>query len=95
MILKSEVIALVKSIKKKYIAFSVFLVCIYAICLYYLICFNSIYPKIQLEWIKSSILIFIIRQILSVLQCLLESILRFISLKFESEKIFKISKLIN
>ena len=37
MILKSEVIALVKSIKKKYIAFSVFLVCIYAICLYYLI----------------------------------------------------------
>ena len=94
-VLKSEVIYLVKSIKKKYIAFSFFLVCIYVICFYYLICFNSIYPKIQVEWIKSSILIFIIRQIVSVLQCLLESILRIISFKFESEKIFKISKLIN
>ena len=94
-ILKTEVIFLVKSIKKKYIIFIIFLVCIYVICTYYLICFNSIYPKIQIEWIKSSAFIFIIRQILSVLQCLLKSILRFISFKFESEKIFKIGQLIN
>ena len=93
-ILKKQIIILVNIIKNRYFAFIIFLFLLYIICLYYLICFNSIYPKIQIEWIKSSITIFIIRQILSMLQSLLETILRFISFKCESEKIFKISKLI-
>ncbi len=70
-ILKSQIVKLVELIKKKYISFIIFVFLIYIICLYYLICFYSIYPKIQKEWIKSSIFIFIIRQILSILQCLL------------------------
>ena len=94
-ILKNQIINLVELIKKKYISFIIFVFIIYIICLYYLICFYSIYPKIQVEWIKSSIFIFIIRQIVSILQCFLETILRFISFKCGSEKIYKISKLIN
>ena len=93
--LESEIIDLIKLIKCRYIAFSIFLLIIYGVCLYYLVCFNSIYPKTQMEWIKSSIFIFLIRQVLSVLQCLLETILRFISFRTESEKLFKISKLVN
>ena len=49
----------------------------------------------QIEWIKSSIFIIFIRQILSVIQCILETSLRIISFRYESEKVFKISKLIN
>ena len=94
-ILKNQVIELLNSAKYKYIEFTIFVICIYGLCLYYVICFNCIYPKIQIEWIKSSIFIFIIRQILSILQCFLETILRFISFRTENERIFKISKMIN
>ena len=94
-ILKKEIIDLIILIKNRTLSFIVCVFIIYFICLYYLICFNSIYPKIQIEWIKSSIFIFLIIQILSILQCILETILRFISFKCESEKIYKISKLIN
>ena len=93
--LKEQIISFSKSIKIHYIAFIIFVFIIILVCLYYLICFNSVYPKIQIEWIKSSIFIFLIIQFISLLQCLLETILRFMSLYFKSEKIFKISKLID
>ena len=92
--IKKEIIILVKLIKKRFLLFIISIYIIYIICLYYLICFNSIYPHIQIEWIKSSCFIFIIRQIVSIIQCLLETILRFISFKCKSEKLFKTSKLI-
>ena len=47
------------------------------------------------EWIKSSIIIIIIMQILSLLECLLETIIRFISFKCKSEKIYKLSLLLS
>ena len=94
-VIEEQIINLVKTIKINYISFTIFVFAIFIFCLYYLICFNSIYPKIQLEWIESSIFIFLIIQIISVFQCLLETILRFISFRFESEKIFKVSKLVN
>ena len=93
--LEEQIIALLKRIKYSYLAFIIFVYIIFIVCLYYLICFNSIYPHIQMEWIISSIIIFFMRQILSVLQCLFETILRFISFSLKSEKIFKVSKLIN
>ena len=48
-----------------------------------------------LKWIKSSITIVIIMQILSTLKCFLESGLRFLSFKCKSEKLYKISKFID
>ena len=93
-IIKEQIVLLVKLIKTMYIAFFISIFLIYIICFYYLICFNYVYPCIQIEWIKTSIFIFILRQILSVFQCLLETILRFISFKYKSERIFKTSKLV-
>ena len=93
--LQNEIINFLKTIKYRILGFFIFSFLIYIGCLYYLICFNSIYPKIQKEWVKSSIFLILLRQIISVLQCLLETIFRFISFKCESERLFKVSKLVN
>ena len=93
--IKMEIVLLLDTIKRLFIYFIIFVYIILGLCLYYLLCFNSIYPHMQIEWIKSSIFIIFIRQFLSVLQCLLETCLRILSFKYESERIFKISKLIN
>ena len=55
---------------------------------YYLSCFNNVYPNIKLEWILSSILIIVIVQILPFAFSFLETIIRFISIRCESEKRF-------
>ena len=93
--LKNEIILIIKQIQRRYLSFIIIVFIILIICLYYLVCFNYVYPHIQIEWIKSSIVIFIIIQIISILTCLLETILRFISFNCKSERIYKISKLIN
>ena len=93
--IKEQIVILVNSIKNRFISFIITVFFIYIICLYYLMCFNSTYPNIQIEWIKSSIFLFIMRQILYIFQCLFETSLRFISFHYESEKIFKASKLFN
>jgi hypothetical protein len=95
LVIKEEIVYLANLIKKRIIYFIIFVYVVLIICLYYLLCFNSIYPHMQIEWIKSSIFIIFIRQILSVIQCISETTLRILSFKYESEKLFKISKLIN
>ena len=82
----------------KTILFLIFIIVIFVILFisfYYLLCFNYVYPKTQKEWIKASITIFVIMQILSVLKCLLETSLRFLSFRCKSEKLFKICKLLD
>ena len=91
-VLKEDIKNLVKSLKKRYISFIIVVFVILLISLYYLLCFNYVYPKTQIEWIKSSIAIIIIIQILSILLILLETIIRFLSFKCESEKLFKVSQ---
>ena len=60
---------------------------------YYLSCFNNVYPNIKFEWILSSILIILIAQILPFVFSFLETAIRFISIRIESEKLFKLSLL--
>ena len=91
--LRKEIINIIKEIQTRYITFIIIIFVILFIALYYLLCFNYVYPKTQIEWIKSSTLIIIIIQILSVLKCLFEAIFRAISFKCESEKIYKFSRL--
>ena len=93
--LKSEIIFLIRNIQKKYIIFIIIVFMILIIAFYYLLCFNYVYPYMQVEWIKSTIVIMIIMQILSFLTCFLETIFRFISFGYKSERIYKISKIIN
>ena len=94
-VLKEDIKNLVKSLKKRYISFIIVVFVILLISLYYLLCFNYVYPKTQIEWIKSSIAIIIIIQILSILLILLEAIIRFLSFKCESEKLFKVSQFLS
>ena len=94
-VLKEDIKNLVKSLKKRYISFIIVVFVILLISLYYLLCFNYVYPKTQIEWIKSSIAIIILIQILSILLILLETIIRFLSFKWESEKLFKVSQFLS
>ena len=94
-ILKEKIINLTKSIVKMYIAFIIFAFIILLISFYYLLCFNYVYPKTQVEWLKCSITIIIVMQLLSVLRCILQTSLRYLSFKLNSSKIYKISKLLN
>ena len=91
--LKQNVIMLIKELKKRYLAFIIIVFVIILISFFYLLCFNYVYPYTQMEWIKTSIMVIILRQILSCLIILLEAILRFLSFKIKSEKMDKFSKL--
>ena len=58
---------------------------------YYISCFNNVYPYLKIEWIKSSIFILFVMQIIKILGCLLFTFLRYLSIKCKSEKLFRIS----
>ena len=94
-VLKSEITNISETIKRRNIYFIILSFLITVFTLYYILCFNSIFPHMRDEWIKSSIIIIIIMQILSLLECLLETIIRFISFKCKSEKIYKLSLLLS
>ena len=89
--LKTEIIDILNSIERK----NNFLIIINYIIIifswYYISCFNNVYPHIKTEWIISSFFIMTAVQILSIILSFLETCIRFISIKFESEKLFKLS----
>ena len=93
--IKQEIITLIIEIKKRYIGFIVFVYIIIIISFFYLLCFNFVYPYTQIEWIKTSVMVIIIRQILSCLIILFETCLRYLSFKIKSEKLYKFSKIFN
>ena len=93
--LRKNMAEFMKDLKTRYLGFIIFVPIILIISFFYLLCFNYVYPYSQIEWIKSSIAIIIIMQILSTLKCILETSLRFLSYKFRSEKLYKISKFLD
>ena len=93
--LRNEIVGLIKEIQKRYLSFIIVILVILLISFYYLLCFNYVYPKTQIEWAKASLTIFVIMQILSALKCLLQTCLRFLSFRYQSEKLFKISKFLD
>ena len=93
--LKNEILKLLKRICKK---INILLVINYIIIIfswYYISCFNNVYPNIKIEWIKSSLFIIFIVQILPFILGFFETCIRFISIKCNSEKLFKISLLLS
>jgi len=93
--MKNEILKLNKKIKKRYLGFIIFVIILLFLFWIYLLCFNYVYPHTQYEWIKSSITLIIIMQILSTLISLVETALRFFSFMFKSERIFRVSKLLD
>ena len=92
---KHEISLIIKSVEKNYIIFMVICFVISLISWYYVSCFNNVYPGVKVEWIKSSITIMIIMQILSFLAGLLIAIIRLISFKCKSEKLYKLKDFFN
>ena len=92
--LRYEISVNSKSIKNRYIAFIFLCLFISIISWYYISCFNNTYPGVKIEWIKSSITIIIIMQILSFLNILLQAMLRSLSFHYKSEKLYKIKQII-
>ena len=91
LVLKYEVIKILKSIKKRYILFIIISFIISIISLVHTFCFNIVYYHTMIEWIIFSVIIIVLIQIGSFLICLLQTALRFLSFKFKSEKLFKLS----
>ena len=93
--LRYEIANIIKSIKKRYISFIFICFSISIISWYYVSCFNSVYKNVKIEWIKSSITVIFIIQLLSIIICFVEALLREISFKFKSEKVFKLIQILS
>ena len=94
-ILKYQIAQVLKSIITRFNIFIIVSFIIVIFTIYYSFCFNYIYPHMIEEWIKSSFVIIFVMQLISLLTCFLETIIRYISFKCKSEKIFKISLLLS
>ena len=92
--LRYEISMIVKKIRIRYIVFIFINFFITIISWYYVNCFNNVYKGVKIEWIKSSITLIIIIILLSLILAILEAVLREISFKCKSEKIFKLKELI-
>ena len=92
--IKKEISSLIKLIKRRYLSLIIISFIIFLVSFYYILCFNYVYRHTQIEWVKSTFFIIILLQIISILSCILEAILRYLSFLLKSEKLFKISKLL-
>ena len=93
--IKYEIFLFSKIIKSRYSSFFIISYVITIFSWYYISCFNNVYPYTKKEWIISSIFIFLGMQIFYMILALIETILRFLSFKLKSEKLFKISEIFN
>jgi hypothetical protein len=89
--IKFELSVLVTNIKNKFTSLIIFSILLSILCFIYISCFNIVYPYIRGEWIKSSIFILILMQILNLVFTFLHCCIRYLALKYNSEKIFKLS----
>ena len=93
--LKYEMAQIAKNIKNRYnlFIFICFLVSIFV--WYYAFCFNNIYPSMKIEWLITSVIIIFFMQVFEFLKLLLQTCVRFISIKCKSEKLFKLSNFLS
>ncbi len=89
--IKYEISNLVRSLSNHYKAFIIFGLCISVFAWYYISCFYVVYPHMLFEWIKSTLVIIVIMQLLSIIATFLEAVFRFCGLKYKSERAFKTS----
>ena len=94
-LMKVEVFQILIKATKNFTIFIIVSFVITIFSVYYISCFNNIYPKTKIEWIKSSFLSIFIFGGFIILIILLETILRFIGLCTKSEKVFKLSLILS
>ena len=88
---KNKALVSMKNIINNYRIFFVISYILTVISWYFISCFNNVYPYLKIEWIKSSIFIIIIMQILPIFTSFIFAILRIISIKCKSERIYRLS----
>ena len=81
----------IKNIKRKFIILIVISITITIFSFFYIACFNIVYPYIKREWLKSSIIMLILMQILNLLSTLLGTCCRYLSIKWNNIKLFRLS----
>ena len=92
--LKYELSVLMKDIKNRFIGLIFLSIFLSIICFVYISCFNIVYPYIREEWIKSSIFVLLLMQFINFLLTFLHCSLRYIAIRYNSEKIFRLSVLL-
>jgi len=91
LILKYEMVQIIKDLQKRFLSFIIVSFIVSILIWYHISCFNNVYKHMKKEWLVFSILIIVCIQLLSLVTCLIETILRFLSFRFKSEKLFKLS----
>jgi hypothetical protein len=92
--LKNEVYQILRKTIKRFTIFIIVSFIISILAFYYISCFNNIYPKTEMEWIKSSILVILFMTLIIILTIFLESVLRHLALYLKSDKLYKLSLII-
>ena len=93
--IKGDIILLIKRIEKYNL---IFIIISYVILLFswaYISCFNDVYSYTRNDWIMTTIIFFIAIQVFLLVLNLIETIIRFISIRCDSEKLFKLSQFIS
>ena len=91
--LKNEIIEIVNDIKRRNLGFIIVVFILIIFFIYYVLCFNYVYHYSQVEWIKSSIVIILANQILSILLSFFETSFRFLAFKCKSERLYQFSQI--
>ena len=81
----------IKNLKIKFIILIVISIIITIFSFLYISSFNVVYPYIKREWIKCSVLILILMQIVNLISTLLGTCCRYLSIKWNSIKLFRLS----
>jgi hypothetical protein len=81
----------VKMIKLKFIILIVISIIISIFSFVYIACFNVVYPYLKNEWIKSSIITFLLMQIVNLLSTFLGTCCRYLSIRWNNIKLFRLS----
>ena len=92
--IKMDIIEFIKRMEKFNNSFIITTYIITLLSWFYISCFNSVYYYSRIEWLKSSVVSFILSQAISIGIYLLETILRYLALCLKNEKLFKWSKII-
>ena len=92
--LKIEISNVLKDIRKRFLILIIICIFFCIISFIYISCFNNVYPNSKSEWIKSSLFIIIITQLINLILSFAESSIRYMAIKCNSEKMFKLSLII-
>ena len=89
--MKYELSILANTIESRFLYLIIFSIILSIICFFYISCFNIVYPYIRKEWIKSSLFILTLMQVLNFLITFIEAWIRLLAIKFNSKRLFRLS----